>query len=473
MHGPIAPTGITPRHAWRPLALALAPLALLLALGAGPAAALSFAPAAHYSAGRGPAAVAVADFNGDGHPDVATANAKSDTVGVLLGDGRGRLDPRTLFTTGADPGSVAVGDFDGDGTSDLVTANTTAGTVSVLLGDGSGGFAPRADFDAGPSPVAVAIGDFDGDGDQDLAAANHDWSDGTASVLLGDGGGGFAPRIEVPTGPASHDIAVGDFDGDGTPDLATVSTEDFDGLAGVLLGDGTGHFSAMSAYYVPMEPVAVAVGDLNGDGKQDLVTAQRLEGLGELGVLLGDGSGAFRRAAGGGMRISRGVYCVALGDVTGDHRQDVISAKGSAVIVLRGDGRGDLAKELDFPVGRVPTDVAVADLNGDGLQDLVTADYDADSVSVLLNGPHAAPVLTGLSPVRGPAGAVITLTGMRFGARRGAGTVRFGAVTATSYVSWSSTKIKVRVPDDTAAGRVGVMVKTVAGRSAKRRFHRL
>ena len=459
--------------AWRAVVLSLACLPLLLVVGAAPAAAFSFAPAAHFAVGRGPAAVAVGDFNGDGRPDVATANAKGDAVSVLLGNGRGGFSSKTRFATGRGPESVAVGDFNGDGKQDLVTANGRAGTVSVLLGLGRGGFAAKADFGAGPMPVAVAVGDFNGDHKQDLVATDLDWEAGGASVLLGDGSGGFAPRIEVATGPADYDIAVGEFNGDGNADLATVVTDDFDGLAGVLLGDGTGHFSAMSSSSQYLEPVAIAVGDFNGDGRQDLVTAQRLEGRGEIGLLLGDGAGVFHGAAEGGMQISREVFCVAFGDLNGDGKQDVLSAKGSAVIVLRGDGRFDLAKEQDFPIGRSPSDVAVADLDRDGLQDVVTADYAAGSVTVLLNGPHEAPVLRGISPARGMAGAVVTLTGLRFGVRQGAGAVRFGSVKATGYVSWNSTKIKVRVPAGTAAGRVRVTVKTVAGRSRARCFRRL
>ena len=464
------PRALSPRRA---VALSLAPLALLLMVGAAPAAAFSFAPAAHFAVGRGPAAVAIGDFNADGRPDVATADAEAGTVSVLLGNGRGGFSSKSRFSTGRDPGSLAVGDFNGDGKQDLVTANGRPGTASVLLGDGRGGFAARAGFDAGPLPVAVAVGDFNGDHQQDLAATDLNWEAGGASVLLGDGSGGFAPRIEVATGPANYDIAVGEFNGDGNADLATVVTDDFDGLAGVLLGDGTGHFSAMSSYVQYLEPVAVAVGDFDRDGDQDLVTAQRLEGSGEIGLLLGDGAGGCHGAASGGMRLSREGFCGAVGDLNGDRKQDVVSAKGSALIVLRGDGRFDLAREQDFPIGRSAADVAVADLNRDGLEDVVTADYAAGSVSVLLNGPREAPALSRLSPLRGRAGAVVTLTGLRFGARQGAGTVRFGAVKATDYVSWSSTKIKVKVPAGTAAGRVTVTVKTVAGRSPARCFRRL
>ena len=128
---------------------------------------------------------------------------------------------------------------------------------------------------------------------------------------------------------------------------------------------------------------------------------------------------------------------------------------------------------MAFPAGAHPSDVAVADFNRDGLLDLATADFAEDWVSVLLNGPRAAPVLRSLSPVRGRIGDVVTVTGIRFGLKRGAGVVRFGATTATDYVSWSSTKVKVRVPQGTARGWVKVTVKTVAGSSAPEWFRRL
>ena len=453
------------------LLLALSSAAMLLTLGAAPAAALSFAPASHSFAGLSPVALAVGDFNGDGRPDVATANTRGHTVGVLLGIGRGRLATRVPYGTGMGPRSVAVGDFDGDGHQDLAVANGGEATVSVLLGDGDGRFARRQHLGVGPSPAAVAVGDFNGDGDQDLVSADYDRTDGTASVLLGDGAGGFAPRIVVPTGPNSYDIAVGDFDRDGRQDLATVFTDFFaDQGVGVLMGDGTGHFSSMTTHGTYLEPVAIAIGDLNADGRQDLVAAQRQKGSGELGVFLGDD--VFRFRGGISLQIEPEILCVALGDLNSDGRQDVATAKGRSAVVLRGDGQGGLTKLLTFPVGAHPADVAIADFNRDGLPDLATADAAEDSVSVLLNGPAAAPVLRTLSPGQGRVGAVVTLTGIRVGLKRGAGVVRFGGATATSYVSWSSTKIRVRVPAGTAWGWVQATVRTVAGTSASKSFRR-
>ena len=451
------------------------------------AAALSFAPARHFAAGPGPVALAVGDLNGDDRPDLVTASSKGDSVRVLLGNGRGGFasGPLSRSATGADPASLALADFNGDGKLDVVTGNGTDAMISVLLGSGDGGFVSRTDFAVGPapllpSPMVVAVGDFNGDGHPDVVACDQPWGESPwweAGVLLGDGAGGFAPRIGVPAITAScRDIAVGDFNGDGKQDLVTAFNEPLDEQgAGVLLGDGSGHFSAMTLYSTHLEPFAVAVGDLNGDGNEDLVAAETLEGTGELEVLLGDGGG-FAGAPGGDVVITNNggpPSGLALGDFDGDGRQDVASALGMRALVLRGDGKGGLSKPVAFPVGAHPVRLAAADFNGDRMLDLATADYAENSVSVLLNGPRAAPLLRDLTPCQGRLGAVITLTGARFGASRGASVVSFGAAAAVSYAAWSATKIKVRVPPGTVKGWVKATVRTVAGRSAAKSFRRL
>jgi FG-GAP-like repeat/IPT/TIG domain len=480
---------VSGKKLWGPVLLVvLACMSGLVVATSAQAASLSFAPARHFPAGHGPVALAAGDLNRDGRPDLVTANSKGDSVRVLLGNGRGGFagGPLSRFATGAGPASLALADFNSDGKLDVVTGNGTDATISVLLGDGDGGFAARADFAVGPapllpSPVVVAVGDFNGDGHPDVVACDQPWGESPwweAGVLLGDGAGGFAPRIGVPAITAScRDIAVGDFNGDGKQDLVTAFNVPFeDQGAGVLLGDGSGHFSAMTLYFTHLEPFAVAVGDLNGDGKEDLVAAQTLEGTGELEVLLGDGAGGFAGAPAGDVIVSNNggpPSGVVLGDFNGDGRQDVASALGTRALVLRGDGKGGLLKPVAFPVGAHPVRLAAADFNGDGMLDPATADYAENSVSVLLNGPRAAPVLRDLTPCQGRVGAVITLTGARFGASRGASVVGFGATTAVSYAGWSATKIKVRVPPGTPKGWVKVSVRTVAGHSATKSFRRL
>jgi hypothetical protein len=447
-----------------------------LALGAAPAAGLSFTVPYRYATGPGPEAVAAADLNGDGMLDVVTADADGDAVGVRLGRIGGGFGNRASYPAGDSPRRVVSSDLDADGDLDLITADNGR-TVSVLLGDGHGGFAPPASYACGARPRGLAVADFDGDGHEDIAVAALGpllGGDGSVGILAGDGAGGFSAPRDVLTGPVGfHDVAAADFDGDGDQDLAAVYTDDLDGTVAVLRGDGEGGFAAPDAYTTWLEPVAVAVGDLNGDGAKDLVTAQRLEGTGDIGVLLGDGAGGFALDPFKDARLDRSVYRLALADVNGDGRQDVVTATERMLVVLRGDGLGGFQSESDFSTGAPISDIATGDFNRDGLQDVAVTDPQGDTLGVLLNGPRALPVIFKVSPVRGAVGITVTVTGHHFGAVRGRSTVRFGTTTASRYLSWNSTRIKLKVPAGTAKGLVHVTVKTVAGRSAPAHFRRL
>jgi hypothetical protein len=220
--------------------------------------------------------MAVGDFNGDGKPDLAVTNQFMNAVTVLLGDGAGGFTPASgsPFATGTSPASVAVGDFNGDGKPDLAIANSADGTVTVLSGNGSGGFTPAtgSPFTTGTSPASLAVGDFNGDGRPDLAVANAASNDLT--VLLGNVAGRFTPANGSPfaagTSPAS--VAVGDFNGDGNPDLAIA---DQPGNVTVLSGNGSGGFTPAtgSPFATGDTPASVVVADFGGDGKPDLAIA--------------------------------------------------------------------------------------------------------------------------------------------------------------------------------------------------------
>ena len=193
------------------------------------AAPAAFGPPTSFPAGAGPThrSVAVGDFNGDGDPDLAIANFNSNDVSVLLGGPGGSFGPPTSFPAGVEPGSVAVGDFNGDGDPDLATTNHNPNDVSddpndvsVLLGGPGGSFGPPSNFAAGDTPGFVAVGDFDGDGDPDLAVANINSND--VSVLLGGPGGSFGPPANFAAGGPTG-VAVADFNGDGDPDLAVLA----------------------------------------------------------------------------------------------------------------------------------------------------------------------------------------------------------------------------------------------------------
>jgi uncharacterized protein (UPF0548 family) len=401
---------------------------------------LSFTAPSDYAVGANPQWVAVGDFDGGGVQDLAVANASSNTVSVLLGNGEGTFQAARTVATGRGPTAVAVGDFNGDGNPDLVTANLGTlslpnNTVSVLLGNGEGTFQAARDFLVGTNPNFVAVGDFNGDGVQDLATANFGGNTPeavTVSVLLGNGDGTFqaARTVGVDRGPLW--VAVGDFNGDGNPDLVTANFGST--TVSVLLGNGDGTFQA--ARHFPAGaggPASVAVGDFNRDGRQDLAVTLYGDGSGTtLAVLLGNGDGTFPAPVVYGVGV--GPVSVAVGDFNGDGVQDLATANwdrnaGRTVSVLLGNGDGTFQAAQNFLAGQGVAAVAVGDFNRDGAQDLATGNYAVGTVSVLINtGSQAVTLLaltvnpasvtgggasTGTVTLSGPApsgGAVVSLS---------------------------------------------------------------
>ena len=344
----------------------------------------TFRPQARFAAGSGPHSVAIGDVNGDGRPDLITANRGSDDVSVLLGAGDGTFRPQARFAAGGSPYAVAIGDVNGDGRPDLVTANNGSGDVSVLLGNGDGTFRPPTDFAAGGLPAFVVIGDVNGDSRPDLVVANGGNSNdpGDVSVLLGNGDGTFRPQARLAAGRNPTSVAIGDVNGDGRPDLVTANYSGGTGDVSVLLGAGDGTFQPQALFAAGSGPASVAIGDVNGDGRPDLVTANN--GSGDVSVLLGAGDGTFRPQA--RPMAGRSPFLVAIGDVNGDGRPDLVTANFgyNNVSVLLGAGDGTFRPQAPFPAGSEPTSVAIGDVNGDGRPDLVTANYGSGDVSVLL-----------------------------------------------------------------------------------------
>ena len=343
-----------------------------------------FDPAHAFTAGSDPDGVAVADLNGDGKPDLVLANyIRNGSVSVLMGNGNGTFGNAVNFSVGAYPTAVAVGEFTGDGKPDLAVTNLGNGTVSVLLGNGNGTFQNAVNYPVGSAPHSVAVGDFSGDGKLDLAVANSDSNN--VSVLRGNGNGTFQNAVNFAVGSFPAWVAVGDLTMDGKLDLVTANG--FSANLSVLLGNGNGTFQ--SAINLPdgsgsgvgsVAPVSVAVGDFNGDGKPDLVAGLANSTI--VSVLLGNGNGTFKNAmnyTGGGN--------VAVGDFNGDGKLDVASTdgNGNGVDVLLGNGNGTFQNVLNFPVDDASiARMAVGDLSGDGAPDLVVTDWPM-TVSVLLN----------------------------------------------------------------------------------------
>ena len=287
--------------------------------------------------------VALGDVNRDGILDVAAAEHDSYGLTLLLGDGKGGFQPAPgspfQSASGGRPHThdIAIADVDGNGAPDLLSTNANDGTISVLLGDGRGAFrpAPGSPARAARHPYdAIAVADFDADGRVDLAIP--DLRANGVVILRGDGKGGFTPGVVVSVGERPGYVAAGDFDRDGDVDLC--ATHDDVGRVDVLLGDGRGNFALASGSPVRVDrPVwGVVAADLDGD--RDLDLALGAADRGGPVVLLGDGKGAFAPAPlppldGGAMPSY-----VAVGDLDGDRRPDLVTGNygsGDVSVFLR------------------------------------------------------------------------------------------------------------------------------------------
>jgi RHS repeat-associated protein len=350
---------------------------------------LSFDAAANFGVGTSPQSSAVGDFNQDGKQDLAVANVFSNNVSILLGDGAESFGVATNYAVGGEPTSVAVGDFNEDGKLDLAVTNASVGSrnVSILLGDGAGSFGVATNFPVGANPLSIVVTDFDRDGKQDLAVANQDSNN--VSILLGNGTGSFGAATNFDTGQGPTSLAVGDFNGDGKPDLAVANLNGVGNTdsVSILLGDGSGSFGAATNVAPGSDRSSVAVGDFNGDGKQDLAVVQ-FAGYGVL-ILLGDGAGSFGETT--NFALS-GTYSVIVGDFNGDGRQDLAATTfNDTVSVLLGNGAGSFGAPIDFAVGAGPWALSVGDFNRDGKADLSVTNQNSNNVSILLNTTSFSP----------------------------------------------------------------------------------
>lgn len=345
-----------------------------------------FASRLAYDVGVQPFALAVADFNADGRPDIAVANSGDGTVSVLLATVEGGF-LRTDFPVGVNPVALAAADLNGSGQPDLVVANRDSSDLSFLYNDGSGRFGPTATLAlaAGATPNAVAAADFDGDGVVDLAVAFGTPGIGTVALLRGEAGGYLPPTL-LATGAGPRALLAEDINRDGHPDLVATSRESNSLTLYYGLGDGT--FGAPLELPAGTAPRMTRAADLDGDGLIDLVTTN--PGSGTITTLIADGAGGF--VAGPATALDALPSRFAVGDFDGDGVADVAVLLFSTgadnpplgqVAVMPGDGAGGFDTGRIFGLGALASDLFAADMDANGRIDLVSADTGVRQVSVL------------------------------------------------------------------------------------------
>lgn len=357
----------------------------------------------------GPRQSAAGDFNGDGHVDLVIGTSGSIStppdLRILLGNGDGSFVAAPIVPSAREPGSINVADFNNDGRPDFAATHLfDSDVVAIYLGNGDGTFqaAPDIHVGSGDVPATATAGDFNGDGAPDLAVSIFfPTGENNVRIYLGNGDGTFAQGQDIVEG-SPRALAVGDFNGDGEQDIAAIDFIFEHNRLLILLGQGDGTFAPVATEAdVGPEAQSLTVGDFNGDGRQDVATADPNTDI--LSVLLGNGDGTFGTA----QHLSPGVIpvpgglvqpvSIKVGDFNGDGRLDLATGNrrpadppiDSGVSILLGRGDGTFEPAQEFLTAEGTASLVVADFNDDGQPDLATANHETSSVTILLNDSAA------------------------------------------------------------------------------------
>ncbi len=408
---------------------------------------LSFKPKVDLTVGTNPNIAATGDFDGDGRPDIIVTNTNNG-AGTTLTLFRNISSPGSLstssftnlgtLTSGSGPTNVKVVDLDGDGKLDIVCANTAGGSVSAFRNTSSG--PGSITFDAarnvstvssgliGAQPVVVAIADYDNDGKPDIAVSSAYTSSNTISVIRNKtttgatfSGSSFATALTFATGTTPLGLCTGDFDGDGLPDLAAVCSAS--NVVSIFLNTGsigTISFATRVDSNTGVTPIDVATGDIDGDGKPDLVFTNAGLSSTNFAVMrnTSSGAGVLSFATNVGFSTGTSPAGVGLADFNGDGKLDVaiVEAGTDKVSVFRNTATsgtinsGSFATRLTAATGSGPTGIAINDLDGDGYPDIITGNKATNTISIIRNYPLPKIAAIGGTLNMCEAGGTTTLT---------------------------------------------------------------
>ena len=422
-------------------------------------------PATECQAGSEPTTIAVGDFNSDGIPDLVVNDGSN--VDVFIGNGDGTFQPEVAYSTASGNYNIVVGDFNRDGTPDL--AVTVSGGVSIVLGNGDGTFQPNNDISLSDSSTYLTVGDFNKDGIQDLAIDG--WNGSSVMVLLGNGDGTFKAEKDtsIDINPAGANLVGADLKGQGYLCDLVIAGDD---LVEPLLGNGDGTFKA-GPQELSVDPgfspysAAFAVADLNGDGIPDLAATWYTQdtAVGRIAVFYGLGDGTFNATP---IQLSAGQepVWIATGDFDGNGSPDLITANEN-------DGTDSVILNLSTTTASaVLTQVAVS---GSGTHN-VFAQYagntafaasSSSTIGLTAGGTAVAPTVTSFSPsgvVAGSGAFTLTVNGTNFAT--GSYIKWNGSARTTAFVSATKLTAAILATDVATAGNYPITVVNSSGKAS-------
>ena len=423
----------------------------------------SFASKIDFATPTGPYSVIACDLDIDGKADCITANNSANSISVFRNISTGgtiSFATRIDLAVGSNPRNVSFGDLDGDGMQDLIVSNAGSNTISIFRNTSTSGnisFALKVDINTPVTPGKTAIGDLNNDGKQDIAIAcefanavrvlNNTSTPGSIS---------FSIAADLSPGTQPNAVAIGDLDGDGKRDLSitrvpyviavyrnnsTGSTISFDPKTDIPIIGGT--------------PRNILINDLDFDNKAEMIIVENTGD--QIGVFKNTGSTGTISFA-GIQHFQTGSYPddVSIGDLNGDGKPDLVSANYNAnnVSVLKNTFSGagiSFAAKIDYACGAGPYGVCLADIESDGKPDIITANATTNTISVLRNKVNE-PAINSFTPVVGVTGTVVTITGNNF---TGTTAVSFGGTLASSFTIVNDNTITAIVANG-SSGNVSV-----------------